>query len=201
MIKFLTVCFATSLSLFAHPSLVNLEEEIPSAHFEIRYATTDNFTGKVVYESPTCLLHKEAATALKNVQLELETMGLSIKVWDGYRPFSAQEKFWELVPDPRYVSDPKKGGRHTRGTAIDLTLVTKEGKELPMPSLFDDFSEKAYRNYMGASREAIINRELLRLVMEKHGFEGLPTEWWHFDYKGWKEYPPIKDATLSDCVR
>jgi len=96
-----------------------------------------------------------------------------------------------LVPDERYVSDPRKGGRHTRGTAVDLTLVTKDGQELPMPSAFDDFSEKAHRNYMGATPEEIGNRELLQTVMEKHGFIGLPTEWWHFDLVGWENYPPI----------
>jgi D-alanyl-D-alanine dipeptidase len=118
-------------------------------------------------------------------------MGLGLKVWDGFRPMAAQWKFWELVPDERYVSDPRKGGRHTRGTAVDLTLITKEGQELLMPSEFDDFSEKAHRDYKEAPLEAIWNRELLREVMESHGFEGLPSEWWHFDLKGWKDYPPL----------
>ena len=118
-------------------------------------------------------------------------MGLRLKIWDGYRPVAAQWKFWKLVPDEGYVSDPRKGGRHTRGTAVDLTLITKEGHELLMPSVFDDFSEKAHRNFMDAPKEAIQNRELLQKVMEKHGFVGLPTEWWHFDMIGWKNYPPI----------
>jgi D-alanyl-D-alanine dipeptidase len=89
------------------------------------------------------------------------------------------------------VSDPRKGGRHTRGTAVDLTLITQNGEELPMPSGFDDFSEKAHRTYMDCSPEEIKNRELLEEIMEKHGFVGLPTEWWHFDLVGWEAYPPI----------
>jgi D-alanyl-D-alanine dipeptidase len=138
-----------------------------------------------------CLLLKEAALRLRDVQAELETLGLGLKVWDGFRPVAAQWAFWELVPDERYVSDPRKGGRHTRGTAVDVTLITREGQELPMPSVFDDFSEKAHRNYMEAPEEALNNRTLLQEVMEKHGFIGLPTEWWHFDLFGWENCPPI----------
>jgi D-alanyl-D-alanine dipeptidase len=118
-------------------------------------------------------------------------MGLSLKIWDGYRPISAQWKFWELVPDPRYVSDPREGGRHTRGTSIDVTLCTPCGCDVPMPSAFDEFSEKAHRNYKGADPEQIANRDLLQKVMEKHGFIGYPDEWWHFDLEGWEGYPPI----------
>lgn len=144
-----------------------------------------------MYNFHHCLLLKEAALRLRDVQDQLETMGLGLKIWDGFRPVAAQWKFWELIPDERYVSDPRKGGRHTRGTAIDLTLVTKDGQELVMPSDFDDFSEKAHRNYMEATQEAIKNRELLQRVMEQNGFTGLPTEWWHFDLIGWENYNPI----------
>lgn len=171
--------------------LVDIQLIIPQAHVDLKYATEDNFTGQVVYQFHHCLMIKEAALRLRDVQTELESLGLGIKIWDGFRPVEAQWKFWALVPDERYVSDPRKGGRHTRGTAVDLTLITKEGQELPMPSLFDDFSDKAHRDYQGASEEAIKNRELLQSVMEKHGFIGLPTEWWHFDLKDWQNYPPI----------
>jgi len=171
--------------------LVDIQTIIPQIQVDLKYATEDNFTGQVIYNFHHCLLLKEAALRLCNVQAELETMGLGLKIWDGFRPIAAQWKFWELVPDERYVSDPKKGGRHTRGTAVDLTLITKDGQELPMPSIFDDFSEKAHRNYMGAIHEEINNRELLQTVMEKHGFVGLPTEWWHFDLVGWENHLPI----------
>jgi D-alanyl-D-alanine dipeptidase len=118
-------------------------------------------------------------------------MGLGLKIWDGYRPIAVQWKFWELMPDERYVSDPRKGGRHTRGTAVDLTLVTKNGQELLMPTAFDDFSGKASCDYMDAPVEAIKNRDLLRKIMEKHGFVGLVNLWWHFDLIGWRNHPPI----------
>lgn len=171
--------------------LVDIQLFIPQIHVDLKYATKDNFTGQIVYNFHCCLLIKEAALQLRDVQAELKTVGLSLKVWDGFRPVAAQWKFWKLVPDERYVSDPRKGGRHTRGTAVDLTLITQDGQELLMPSDFDDFSEKAHQDYMEASDEAIRNREFLREVMERHGFINLPTEWWHFDLIGWENFPPI----------
>ena len=171
--------------------LVDIQSVIPTIQVDLKYATADNFTGQIVYNFQCCLLQKEAALLLRDVQDELETMGLGLKIWDGFRPVEAQWRFWELVPDERYVSDPRKGGRHTRGTAVDVTLITKEGQELLMPSAFDDFSENAHLNFMDAPQEAIQNRELLQHVMKKHGFVGLPTEWWHFDMIGWEKFPPI----------
>lgn len=193
---FLGLCMTALSGLILSPALfatlVDIQSFIPQIQVDLKYATPDNFTGQVVYDFNECLVLKEVAMNLCQVQEELEAQGLGLKIWDGYRPVAAQWKFWELVPDERYVSDPRKGGRHTRGTAVDITLITKDGKELLMPSAFDDFSEKAHRNYMDTSDEAIRNRELLQLVMEKHGFIGFPCEWWHFDLVGWENHPPIK---------
>lgn len=175
--------------------LVDIQTLIPQIQIELKYATADNFTGQVVYHFCQCLLLRETVLHLRDVQAELETMGLGLKIWDGFRPISAQWKFWALVPDPRYVADPREGGRHTRGTTVDVTLVTKAGVELPMPSGFDDFSEKAHRDFMGAPPGELANRELLRTVMEKHGFVGVPEEWWHFDLIGWENYPLLLDAS------
>lgn len=172
--------------------LVDIRSVVPTIQVELRYATENNFTGQIIYNFTECLLLKEAALRLEVVQAELATMGLGLKVWDGFRPLAAQWKFWEQIPDERYVSDPRNGGRHTRGTAVDLTLITLQGRKLPMPSQFDDFSEKAHRDYLGATDEEKENRALLQDVMEKHGFIGLPTEWWHFDLVGWENYPTIE---------
>lgn len=177
--------------------LVDLQSTLPNVQIDLRYATEDNFTGQKIYNFQRCFVVKEAALRLQKVQSELEKIGLGLKIWDGFRPMAAQWKFWELIPDERYVSDPRKGGHHTRGTAIDLTLITCDGQELPMPSAFDDFSEKAHRNYMECSAEKIKNRKLLETIMEKHGFIGIPTEWWHFDLIGWEAYPPL-DFTPID---
>lgn len=172
--------------------LVDIQELIPQIRVDLKYATADNFTGKKVYSSSRCLLLKDAALKLREAQAELEEKGLGLKVWDGFRPLAAQWKFWEIMPDERYVSDPRKGGRHTRGTAVDVTLVSlRDGEELSMPTTFDDFSEKAHRSYTGCSKEAIANRELLETVMYRHEFLGLLTEWWHYDLYGWESYPQI----------
>jgi D-alanyl-D-alanine dipeptidase len=114
------------------------------------------------------------------------------KIWDGFRPLVAQWKLWEICPNEQYVSNPRKGGRHTRGTSIDATLITTDLKEVPMPSKFDTFDERAHLSYKGASKEETQNRDLLQTIMRKHGFIGIETEWWHFDYKGWEQYPIIE---------
>ena len=164
---------------------------------DIRYATTNNFTGKQVYDEARFFLRTEAAKKLLEVQKELQSFGLGLKIFDGYRPLSVQKKFWEIMPDERYVADPKKGSRHNRGAAVDLTLVDKNGNEIPMPTPYDDFTEKASRNYMDLSAQVIINRKFLEDIMTKYGFTGMPTEWWHFDFNGWEKYD-IMDVNFKD---
>lgn len=171
--------------------LVDIQLYIPQIQVDLKYATTNNFTGQIIYNFNRCFLLKKAAIQLKKVQIELEKIGLGLKIWDGFRPLSAQWKLWELIHDPRFVSDPRKGGRHTRGSAVDLTLISKDKKELLMPSGFDDFSEKAYRDYFKGNKEAIKNRLLLQEVMQNNEFIGFPSEWWHFDLVGWENFPPI----------
>lgn len=182
--------FFLSLNAMQNPKLVDLEKKIPNVVLEIKYATEDNFTHKIVYPAAKAYLVSQAAEALFKVQEELNKQGLGLKIFDGYRPLSVQEKFWQLVPDERYVADPKKGSRHNRGCAVDCTLVYLEnGKELEMPTPFDDFTEKAHRDYMNISENVKSNRDKLEEIMKKNGFIGLPTEWWHFDYQGWEQYP------------
>lgn len=181
-------------------TLVDIKSFIPNIHVELKYATIDNFTGQRIYHFSRCLLREEAAIELRAVQEELESLNLGLKIWDGFRPFTAQWKFWELMPDERYVSDPRKGGRHTRGTAVDVTLVRENGQELLMPSLFDNFTEKAHRNYESAPLEALSNRRLLETVMQKHRFIGLITEWWHFDLIGWENYPLINEEDAQQLL-
>lgn len=174
-----------------HPKLIDIQTVVPGIKVDLKYASEDNFTGHVVYNFHQCYLLGEVVARLRAVQTELEQIGLGLKIWDGFRPLSAQWKFWELIPDERYVSDPRKGGRHTRGTAVDVTLVTRDGQELLMPSAFDDFSEKAHQDYQNCPADQIRNREMLRSIMEKHGFIGVPAEWWHYDLVGWEAYEPL----------
>lgn len=163
---------------------------IPNVIVDLKYATTDNFTGVKIYQSDDCYALDVVVEALSRVQQELESYGLGIKIFDAYRPMSAQWAFWNLIPDERYVSDPRKGGRHTRGTAVDITLVDLQtGIELEMPTPFDDFTENAWSTAEGISIQAKQNRDFLILIMHKHGFTVLPTEWWHFDYNCWEDFP------------
>jgi D-alanyl-D-alanine dipeptidase len=172
----------------------------PDVVLEIRYATANNFTGQPVYPEARCLLRRSVAQRLARVQQDLRRKKLGLKIWDCYRPLAVQKKFWELVPDPRYVADPKKGSRHNRGAAVDLTLITAQGTALEMPTDYDDFSKKAHRDYPGASAPARSNREVLQRAMARRGFDGLRTEWWHFDAKGWQVYP-VMDTPLAAVSR
>jgi D-alanyl-D-alanine dipeptidase len=170
-------------------ALVNVEALIPGIVLDIRYATTNNFTGQQLYPVAKCVLRKKTAAKLRDVQVELRDLGLALKVFDGYRPLSVQKKMWAIFPNPDYVADPKKGSRHNRGAAVDLTLIhLPDQMELPMPTAYDEFTTKAHRDYKNLDPDAIHNRELLENVMAKHGFVGLPAEWWHFDDIDWKHY-------------
>lgn len=170
--------------------LVELKHTIPGLVLDIRYATTNNFTGQQLYPHARCFLRREPAQKLRAVQSELAKSGLGLKIFDGYRPLSVQRKMWEVFPQPGYVADPKKGSRHNRGAAVDVTLIRlTDGQELPMPTLYDDFTERAHRDFMQLPEEVVRNRQLLESVMTRHGFVGLPTEWWHFDFGDWRKYP------------
>jgi zinc D-Ala-D-Ala dipeptidase len=181
-------------------ALVDIQSVDPGIRLDIRYATENNFTHQKVYDEAACFLRAEAAQNLSKVQEDLEKQGLGLKVFDCYRPLSVQRKFWALVPDERYVANPGKGSRHNRGAAVDLTLVREDGTELPMPTAYDDFTERAHRDYIKLPQEAIKDRELLEWIMARHGFVPLPTEWWHFDFAGWEKYP-VLDVPFSGLRR
>jgi len=155
---------------------------------DMRYATENNFFQRKLYPAARCVLRGAAVKALSQVQEDLVKQGLGLKVYDCYRPLSVQRLMWEVLPDSRYVANPAKGSRHNRGAAVDITLVDSNGKELEMPTEFDDFTERAYRDYTGASPEAKKNRQLLEDAMTKYGFIPLATEWWHFDAPGWDRF-------------
>lgn len=173
----------------ASESMVVVTDVHPGILLDIRYATKNNFTGQVLYESDICLLRRSVAERLGRVQRRLEKEGLGLLVFDGYRPLSVQKRLWEVCPDPRYVADPARGSRHNRGAAVDLTLVNSAGQPLEMPTDYDDFSEAAHRDYEGCSEMASANRARLAKVMSAEGFVGLPTEWWHFDAVDWERFP------------
>ena len=177
--------------------LVDLAEIAPSFVIDNRYATTDNVTGIRLYPANTIYLERSAAERLARVQASLRGRGLGLKVFDGYRPLAIQKALWKVKPDPRYVADPAKGSRHNRGSAVDITLVDAEGRELPMPSGFDEFSERSHLAFMDAAGDLLSNRETLQKAMRAEGFLPLATEWWHFDAPGWRAFP-VMDANPYD---
>lgn len=170
--------------------LIDLKKLIPSIKLDIRYATKNNFLGEPVYTSAMAFARYPAAEAIKDVQTELKKIGLGLKIFDAYRPYTATVKFYKKVKDTVYVASAWTGSRHNRGCAVDLTLIDlKTGKQLTMPTPFDSFQEEAHSDYLELPAEQIRNRDLLIGVMAKHGFNNYPGEWWHYDYKDWKKYP------------
>ena len=170
--------------------LVDVTRYIPGIHTDVRYATTRNFTQQVLYPHPRVLLRLPAAKALKAVQQQLSARGLALKIFDAYRPYAVTEKMWTIVPDDRYAADPRKGSGHNRGVAVDLTLIQRSsGDTIPMPTGYDDFTEKAHYSYQPADTAVVANRALLRRIMEQHGFTALETEWWHFYLSDYQKYP------------
>ena len=195
-ILLLTACGAHRDRLDFKRGLVDILKIDDTIIIDIRYATSDNFTHTILYPANRCLLRYPVAVRLAQVQGRLRNRGLGLKVWDCYRPLSIQKVLWALVPDPRYVADPKIGSRHNRGAAVDITLVDSDGREFEMPTDYDDFSEKAHRDYKGASKDAVQNRDFLEAAMATGGFTGLKTEWWHFDAHDWREFS-LSDVPLD----
>lgn len=170
--------------------LVKLDTFIPTIALDVRYATSNNLTGKPLYNLPVAYMRKPAAEALKKIQNELNKKGLGLKIYDGYRPYSVTVQFYETFRDTVFVASPYTGSRHNRGCAVDLTVINlKTGKELDMPTPYDAFDKKAHSAYKGLPAKELKNRELLKKVMTENGFLIYPDEWWHYDFAGWQQYP------------
>ncbi len=173
--------YKQTVCLDSNKRMIALEKFIFPLKEEWKYATKNNFTKEVLYKNPVAFLRLPAAKALKNVVEELKKSAIGIKIFDAYRPYHITRLMWKIVPDERYAANPAKGSGHNRGIAIDLTLVDlKTGKDLPMPTAFDDFTQKAHYEYMQLDSTILANRKLLRTTMEQFGFKALETEWWHF---------------------
>jgi len=177
---------------FRKPDLVELTKLDPTIRLDIRYATKNNFLGKAVYKQRRAFLQRPAAEALVRVNQTLRKQGYGLVVFDGYRPWAVTKVFWDVTPPDKkiFVADPAKGSRHNRGCAVDLSLFDlKTGELVKMPSEYDEMTERAHINYECATAEAKRLRELLRAAMSAEGFAVYEPEWWHYDYKDWKEYP------------
>jgi D-alanyl-D-alanine dipeptidase len=164
---------------------------------DLRYASDDNFMKKAVYpKDARCLMLKRSADALKQAAQVLRSKGYRVKLFDCYRPSSVQYELWKAFPRLGYVADPRKGSNHSRGGAVDLSLVTLDGGAVEMPSPFDSFGAAAHHGFLGGSAEARAHREVLREAMESAGFKKNPMEWWHYDVPA-AFGAPLRDEPFS----
>ncbi len=189
LVSFIFLIFYVSLYSQSDTAIVFLGSIDSTIVTDVRYATTNNFTGKVLYPTAKVYLRKVVAENLSKVNSYLlKNFNLRLKVFDGYRPLSVQKKMWEILPNENYVANPAKGSRHNRGAAVDVTLIDSLGNELDMGTGFDDFSKIAYTGNMDLPAEVLKNRKILHESMAKFGFDPIKTEWWHFDFKGWSRF-------------
>jgi len=182
---------------FRPVDLVELTSLDPTIRLDIRYATADNFLSTPVYDGARAFLQRPAAEALLRAHRALADTGHGLLVHDAYRPWWVTKVFWEATPKDKrdFVADPAKGSRHNRGCAVDLTLYRlDDGRAVEMPSLYDEMTERAYPGWGGGAPESRRLRDLLRSAMEREGFTVFESEWWHFDYRDWREYPILNLA-------
>lgn len=185
---------------FRQTDLVELIKLDSTIKLDIRYATSNNFTGKALYSEARAFLQREAALSLVRANAKLKKHGYGIIVYDGYRPWSITKKFWQLTPNNKkmYVANPKQGSRHNRGCAVDVSLYSlATGNPVVMVSNFDDMSQRSSIYYRGGTYEQQVLKYLLIKILNEEGFMTFSKEWWHFDYKGWKRYEII-DIPFSE---
>jgi CubicO group peptidase (beta-lactamase class C family)/D-alanyl-D-alanine dipeptidase len=177
---------------FRSPDLVQLRSLDPTIRYDIRYATTNNFMGAVFYDEPSAFLQRPGAEALVRAHQRLADLGYGLLIHDAYRPWYVTKMFWDATPQEYkiFVANPSEGSRHNRGSAVDLTLYElSSGQVVEMVGGYDEFSDRSFPEYPGGTSLQRWQRELVRGSMEAEGFAVYEFEWWHFDYKDWREYP------------
>lgn len=198
---FILICFLPKY-IFSQNNydLVNVSMLDSTIIIDLKYATSDNFMGEVLYSANICLLRRPIAEKIVKVNQQLKLKGYKLKIWDGYRPLEVQKKMWAKMPKPGFVANPKYGSNHNRGAAVDVTLLYLNGNEVIMPTMFDDFSDKAASSYQELPDEVLKNRKILQDVMKSNGFKTIKSEWWHFNYKDIKKYSII-DVPLENFLK
>lgn len=198
---FLVLCLVSQLCIsqsgnteklltgIADTTFVNLKDYSPDFVYDMKYATADNFLKAKVYDCAECYLRLQTVKALVEANEKFMKKGYRIKIFDCYRPLDIQKKMWEIVSNPEYVADPKKGSIHNRGGAIDITLVDAAGKELDMGTPFDYFGIEAAQDYEKLPDEVKRNRKLLRNGMTRCNFKIFESEWWHYNLKNARKEP------------
>jgi D-alanyl-D-alanine dipeptidase len=180
--------------------LVEITKIDPTILVELRYATSRNFIGRPLYPANArAFVRPSVALRLERAQSFLREHGYGIKIWDAYRPQAAQYELWKAKQNGAYVADPAEGNGslHTWGVAVDATLVDLHGRELAMPTDFDEFTPAAMLRYHGEDQLVKSHLKALQVGMRRGGFYGMRTEWWHFVSYDWKKYAPIRDWKLT----
>ena len=193
----------------ANSALLDVRAMISQAQYRITYATDENFLRRKLYPAPDFFLRRPAAEALVRISNKLKKAGLGLILYDGYRPYSVTVTFYEEIGDTTFVADPRKGSKHNRGMAVDLSLYDlKTGQPLPMPSGYDEASPRAWHNYQEGDPQALKNRAILRDAMVSEGFEVFAYEWWHYDFRGWQAcvtydlwHEQIRKVNMSLLIR
>jgi len=176
---------------YRQPDLADLTTLDPTIKLDIRYATENNFTGAVFYKQPRAFMQRPAAEAVVRANARLKERGLGLLIHDAYRPWHVTKMFWDATPGEfkDFVANPARGSRHNRGCAVDLTLYDlKTGEPIQMVAGYDEFSPRSFPLYPGGTSRQRWYRQLLRQTMEAEGFTVFQYEWWHFDFKDWKQY-------------
>ncbi|WP_168790832.1 D-alanyl-D-alanine dipeptidase [Paraburkholderia aromaticivorans] len=180
-----------------------LIEITPATHgvdIDLVYATSRNLTGKPIYKAAHCLLLEPAEAALRCAVELARQIGATLRIFDAYRPPQAQQVLWNFLPDPTYVADLTRGSNHSRGTALDLTLLDGHGEELDMGAGFDAMTIESEHFHPGLPVEVQRNRMLLLGVMHGAGFTHIKSEWWHYELPGSRALPLI-DNSASGPLR
>ena len=182
------------------PPLVEVREATHGVVIDMMYARPDNFTGHVLYPHARCFLHPLAEAALRRAVIGARAFGLQLKVFDAFRPHEAQEALWAVLPVPGYVADPAKGSNHTRGVAVDVTLLDADGRELDMGTAVDTMAPASHHFHTDLPATAHLNRSRLLTVMLEAGFVHHPMEWWHYQLPEAHGYALVSTAEFNACL-
>ena len=177
--------------------MIDIATSLPQVKIDLKYATADNITGQPIYCEHRCLLHPDAAAALARSAHIAALAGFTLLVYDAYRPQKAQMNLWLACPNPDYVIPVTQGSNHSRGTAVDVTLMDEQGAIVDMGSGFDEMHERSHPWHLSIPTRKLRNRLMLSAIMLEGGFKGIATEWWHFELPGATDYPLLTD--IFDC--
>jgi D-alanyl-D-alanine dipeptidase len=182
------------------PPLILITEQTHGVAIDLIYASKNNFTGQVIYESALCFLHPQAEAGLRKAITAARGMGFQLRIFDAFRPQEAQEALWAVAPNPAYIADPAKGSNHTRGVAVDLTLVGADGQALDMGTPVDTMSTASHHFHAAHPVEIQLNRMKLLTIMLEAGFVHHPNEWWHYQLPDAKQFPLIDSHAFMHCA-